>query len=62
VVPVALNSGIFWPKHGILKTPGTIKIEFLEPIKTGLSKKEFLEKLQNDIEQKTAILEKNISQ
>jgi 1-acyl-sn-glycerol-3-phosphate acyltransferase len=61
VVPVALNSGIFWPKYQILKKPGTIKIEFLEPIKTGLSKKEFLEKLQNDIEEKTAILEKNIS-
>jgi len=61
VVPVALNSGLFWPKDQILKKPGTIVIEFMEPIKTGLGKKEFLEKLQNNIEEKTKELEKNIS-
>lgn len=50
VVPVALNSGIFWPKTSIQKKPGTIIIHFLPPIKSGLSKKDFTEKLQNDIE------------
>lgn len=50
VVPVALNSGIFWPKTSIQKKPGTIIIHFLQPIKSGLSKKDFTEKLQNDIE------------
>lgn len=61
VIPVALNSGLFWPKGQILKNKGTITIEFMEPIKTGLGKKEFLEKLQNNIEEKTKELEKNIS-
>ena len=61
VIPVALNSGLFWPKGQILKNKGTITIEFMEPIKTGLGKKEFLEKLQKNIEEKTKELEKNIS-
>lgn len=50
VVPAALNSGLFWGKHSLKKNPGKITIEFLEPINPGLSKKEFLEKLENSIE------------
>ena len=59
VIPVALNSGLFWPKGKILKNRGTIKISFLEPIKTGLDKKEFLQQLQNTIEEASINLEKN---
>lgn len=50
VIPVALNSGLFWPKNSILKKPGTITIQFLEPIETGMSKKDFALRLQQDIE------------
>jgi 1-acyl-sn-glycerol-3-phosphate acyltransferase len=50
VVPVALNSGVYWGKNAFFKTPGTIIIEFLPPIPPGLTKKEFIERLQNDIE------------
>jgi len=50
IVPVALNSGLFWPKHKILKTPGTVIIEFLPAINQGLSKDEFNEKLISAIE------------
>jgi 1-acyl-sn-glycerol-3-phosphate acyltransferase len=46
VVPAALNSGLFWPKHQAKKNPGKITLKFLEPINPGLPKKEFLEKLQ----------------
>ena len=48
VVPIALNSGNFWPKNNSIKS-GTIKIEFRDPIPTGLSKQEFLNKLKKEI-------------
>ena len=53
VVPVALNSGLYWPKHKFLKLPGTITLEFLPPIPPGLPKKEFMEKLTDAIETKS---------
>jgi 1-acyl-sn-glycerol-3-phosphate acyltransferase len=56
VVPAALNSGIFWPKHKALKTAGTIELEFLDPILPGLSREEFTKKLENVIEEGSAKL------
>lgn len=50
VVPVALNSGIYWGKNAFFKTAGTIIIEFLPPIPAGLPKKEFAQRLEHDIE------------
>ncbi len=35
-VPVALNSGYFWPRHSIMRRPGTIVVEFLPAIPPGL--------------------------
>ncbi len=51
VVPTALNSGLFWPKNGRINKNGTIKIEFLDPINIGLAKNDFLNELENKIEQ-----------
>ncbi len=48
-VPVALNTGKVWPKNSFSKYPGTITISFLNPIEAGLSKEDFLKKLQNII-------------
>jgi len=48
-VPIALNSGKIWPKKGIIKYPGKITVSFLEPIKPGLSKDEFIKSLENKI-------------
>jgi 1-acyl-sn-glycerol-3-phosphate acyltransferase len=48
-VPVALNSGNVWPKKGIIKYPGKITISLLEPIKPGLDRDEFVQKLENKI-------------
>ena len=55
-VPVALNSGLFWPRRKFLRLPGTIVVEFLPPIPPGLDKDEFFQRLQNDIETATARL------
>ena len=48
-VPIALNSGNVWPKKGIIKYPGKITISLLEPIKSGLNKDEFVQKLESKI-------------
>ena len=50
VIPVALNSGVFWGKNAFTKHPGTIIIEFLPPIPPGLAKDEFMPRLQEAIE------------
>ena len=55
-IPVALNSGLFWPRRAFLRLPGTIIVEFLEPIPPGLSKEEFFQRLQHDIETASARL------
>ena len=53
IVPVALNSGLYWPKGEVLKKRGTIIIEFLPAILPGLSKEEFNKKLISTIEEKS---------
>ena len=55
-VPVALNSGLFWPRRAFTRLPGTIVVEILDPIPPGLDKSEFFVRLQNDIESATARL------
>jgi 1-acyl-sn-glycerol-3-phosphate acyltransferase len=55
--PVALNSGLYWTgPMGFLKKKGTITIEFLEPIPPGLSRREFMPKLEAEIESATTRL------
>lgn len=52
VIPVALNTGLFWKKNSFLRYPGTAVFEFLEPMPQGLGKKEFMEELERRIESK----------
>ncbi len=56
VIPVAINSGLFWPRYSFLKLPGKITIEFLPAMESGLSKREFVNKLADNIESVTAKL------
>jgi len=55
-VPIALNSGLFWPRRSLLRFPGTVVAEILDPIPPGLDKDVFFERLQRDIESATARL------
>jgi len=50
VYPVATNAGVHWPRHGILRKPGTIVFEYLEPIPPGLKRAEFMRLLEDRIE------------
>lgn len=45
VIPVIHNSGVFWGRRSFIKTPGKISLKFLPPIEPGLSKEEFMERL-----------------
>ncbi len=56
VVPIALNSALYWPRGSFVKIPGRIVIEALPPIPPGLDRKEFLATLQERIETATARL------
>jgi len=49
-VPVALNSGLYWPRRSLMRFPGTIVVEFLEPMPPGLGRLEFTHRLQEVIE------------
>lgn len=49
-VPMATNSGVHWPAHGIRRIPGKIVYEFLEPIPPGLHRKEFMRLLEERTE------------
>ena len=51
VVPVALTSGLFWPRRQFIRYPGTLRAQFLEPIMPGLSGPEFSAELERRIEE-----------
>jgi len=49
-LPVALNSGLFWPRRSVIRRPGTIVVEILPPIPPGLPRDEFLRRLEAAVE------------
>ena len=56
VVPVALNSGLFWPRRSLRLAAGTITFEFLPPIEPGLKRRDFARRLETAIEEATEAL------
>ena len=52
-VPVALNSGLFWPRRSFLRYPGTLIVEFMEVVSPGLSRDDFIKKIEGMIETAT---------
>ncbi|MEQ8665538.1 MAG: lysophospholipid acyltransferase family protein [Rhodospirillales bacterium] len=58
VVPVALNSGLFWGRRSLgFKHSGAITVEFRDPIPPGLDRKAFMERLKTEIDGATHRLE-----
>jgi 1-acyl-sn-glycerol-3-phosphate acyltransferase len=53
VVPVALNSGVFWGRRKFIKRPGLITVEVLPPIAPGLARADFMTTLRERIEAAT---------
>jgi 1-acyl-sn-glycerol-3-phosphate acyltransferase len=55
-LPVALNSGLVWPRRRFLRYPGAVRVEILDPIPPGLEREAFFQRLKDDIESATARL------
>lgn len=53
IVPVALNSGQFWPRRKFKRFPGTLVMSILPPIEPGLPADEARAKLQEGVERET---------
>jgi 1-acyl-sn-glycerol-3-phosphate acyltransferase len=56
VLPVALNTGLYWGRRGFLRRPGTAVIEFLPAIPGGLPRDAFFERLKGALEGGTRAL------
>jgi len=52
-LPVALNSGLFWPRRTFMRYPGTLVVEFLDPLPPGLTRKQFITEISTVIEAAT---------
>src|SRR5215472_9768267 len=55
-LPVALNSGLFWPRRTFMRYPGTLVVEFLDPLPPGLPRDQFLDRMRSAIEEATGRL------
>ncbi|MFL6793363.1 MAG: lysophospholipid acyltransferase family protein [Bradyrhizobium sp.] len=55
-LPVALNSGLFWPRRTFMRYPGTIVVEFLDSLPPGLTRDQFNAQVSAVIEEATARL------
>jgi len=49
-VPVATNIGVYWPRKEVIRRPGLAVVEFLEPIRPGVSRDEFMQQLEGSVE------------
>lgn len=56
VVPVAHCLGLVWPERTWRKRPGRAILEFLPPIPIGLERDDFMRRLEDTIEDRTALL------
>lgn len=55
-LPVALNSGLFWPRRTFMRYPGTLVVEFLDPLPPGLRRDAFLQRIESVIEEASSRL------
>lgn len=56
VVPLALNSGLFWPRNSFLRHPGVVIVEILETVPPGLPRAEARRRIEGEIETASAAL------
>lgn len=50
-VPLALNSGLFWPRRSNLRYPGTIVVEVLPALPPGMPRKQFRATIEAQLEE-----------
>jgi len=50
IVPLATNSGLYWPRNAFWKKSGKVIFEFLPPIEPGLSPQEAMKQVEEKVE------------
>lgn len=58
MIPVALNSGMFWGRAKFMKYSGKVTLEYLPPMEPGLDRKTFMREIKRRIDERTRELEK----
>jgi 1-acyl-sn-glycerol-3-phosphate acyltransferase len=53
IIPLALNSGKFWPRKSWMKYPGCVTFKFLPPIEAGEPPDQVIKKLQETLERES---------
>ncbi len=53
IIPLALNSGLFWGRNSFIKKPGKVVFEFLSPIEPGLPDKKVMRAIEDRLEEKS---------
>lgn len=56
VVPIAVNTGVVWPRKTFVNYPGKAILKILPPIQPGLDKKDFMARLEHMIEEESLLL------
>lgn len=56
VIPVAVNSGLYWRRNAFTKRQGVVLLEFLEPIPAGMNRRSFMREIEDRIETATVRL------
>ncbi len=51
IVPLALNSGLFWGRNSFIKRPGKVVFEFLPAIESGLPDKKVMKAIEDRLEE-----------
>ncbi len=50
ILPVAMNSGVYWPRNSFWKKPGKVIFEFLPPIPPGVPSEDVMKMIEEQIE------------
>lgn len=56
IIPLALNTGVFWPKHKWRKRGGRVVFEFLPPVPPGGDPKAVIAQIEKTLEENSARL------
>lgn len=56
IIPLALNSGVFWPRKGWIKKPGKVVFEFLPAVPDNAGAYEIMKDLENRLEARSNAL------
>jgi len=56
MVPIALNSGLYWGRRTFMKWPGKVLVQILPPIPAGIDRRKVMARLEHDIETATNAL------